>query len=54
MEARIVWGILGGLVLGIAFGQVVGSAGIVTAICMAAGALAAGLWHHLETRGRRG
>lgn len=50
MAGKLVWGILGGTVLGAAFGQIAGNTGIGIAICMAAGAATAGIWHHLETR----
>ncbi|WP_181790648.1 hypothetical protein [Myxococcus llanfairpwllgwyngyllgogerychwyrndrobwllllantysiliogogogochensis] len=49
MSTRLVWGMLGGVVLGIAFGN----SGIGIAFCIAAGALAAGIWQYLETRGKR-
>ncbi len=53
MSTKLVWGILGGVVLGAMFGQLGGNTGIGIAICIAAGALAAGVWHYLETRGKR-
>ena len=51
MTNKLIWGILGGLVIGAGFGSVAGNTGIGIAICMAAGAVAAGIWHYLETRG---
>jgi hypothetical protein len=51
MARKLIWGILGGVVLGAAFGYVAGNTAIGIAICMAAGAVAAGIWHHLESRG---
>lgn len=50
MAGKLIWGILGGLVLGAALGYVAGNTPIGIAICMAAGAVAAGFWHYLETR----
>jgi hypothetical protein len=50
MTGKLIWGILGGLVLGAAFGWVGGNTAIGIAICMAAGAVAAGIWHYMETR----
>ncbi|MCC2612173.1 MULTISPECIES: hypothetical protein [Rhizobium/Agrobacterium group] len=50
MASKLVWGILGGTVLGAAFGQIGGNTGIGIAICIAVGAVAAGVWHYLETR----
>lgn len=50
MASKLIWGILGGLVLGAAFGYVAGNTAIGIAICMAAGAIAAGIWHYLESR----
>lgn len=50
MAGKLVWGILGGTVLGAAFGQIGGNTGIGIAICIAAGAVAAAVWHYLETR----
>ena len=52
MTTKLVWGILGGAVLGAAFGTVAGNTGIGIAICIAAGAIAAGIWHYLEQRRR--
>jgi hypothetical protein len=50
MTGKLIWGILGGLVLGAAFGWVGGNTATGIAICMAAGAVAAGIWHYMETR----
>ena len=50
MASKLTWGILGGVVVGAAFGAVAGNTGIGIAICMAAGAIAAGIWHYMETR----
>lgn len=50
MTRKLVWGILFGLVLGAAFGSAGGNTGIGIAVCMAAGALAAGIWHLVESR----
>ena len=52
MTRKLVWGILGGTVIGAMFGSSGGNAGITIAIGIAAGALAAGIWHYLETRNR--
>jgi hypothetical protein len=50
MTSKLTWGILGGVVVGATFGAVGGNTGIGIAICMAAGAIAAGIWHYMETR----
>ncbi|WP_292241414.1 hypothetical protein [Mesorhizobium sp.] len=50
MASKLVWGILGGVVLGAAFGTLGGNTGIWIAVCIAAGAVAAGVWHYMETR----
>ena len=50
MASRLVWGILGGVILGAAFGYVSGNTGIGIAVCVAAGAVAAGVWHYVESR----
>lgn len=42
MASKLIWGILGGAVLGAAFGYVGGNTAIGIAICIAAGAVAAG------------
>lgn len=48
MATKLVWGILGGLVVGAAFGYIAGNTPIGIAVCMAAGAVAAGVWQYLE------
>ncbi|GGF30425.1 hypothetical protein GCM10011321_22110 [Youhaiella tibetensis] len=53
MTIKIVWGILFGVVIGTAFGALFGNTGIGVAICIAAGTLAAGGLHYLETRRSR-
>ena len=50
MAGKLIWGTLGGVVLGAAFGYAGGNMPIGIAICIAAGAITAGLWHYLETR----
>lgn len=50
MASKLIWGILGGVVLGASFGYAGGNTPIGIAICMAAGALTAGIWHLLEAR----
>jgi uncharacterized membrane protein HdeD (DUF308 family) len=50
MAGKLIWGILGGLVLGAAFGFIGGNTAIGIAVCMAAGAIAAGVWHYMENR----
>ena len=50
MANKLLWGILGGAAIGAAFGYVGGNTAVGIAICTAAGAIAAGLWHHLEKR----
>ena len=50
MAQKLIWGILGGFVIGAAFGAAGGNTGIFIAICMAAGAVAVGIWHHVGTR----
>lgn len=52
MAGKLTWGMLGGVVLGAAFGYVGGNTGIAIAICMAAGAVGAGIWHYVEERRR--
>lgn len=53
MAGKLIWGILGGVVLGMAFGYAGGNTGIGIAVCMATGAVAAGVWHYLENRKSR-
>ncbi len=50
MAGKLIWGILGGVILGTAFGYAGGNTPIGIAICMAAGAIVAGLWHYMQTR----
>jgi hypothetical protein len=50
MTTKLIWGILGGVVIGAAFGAVAGNTAIGIAVCMAAGAVAAGIWHYVEQR----
>lgn len=52
MASKLIWGILGGVVLGAAFAHVAGNTAIGIAVCMTADAVAAGIWHHLENRNR--
>ncbi len=47
---KLIWGLLGGVILGSAFGYVAGNTAIGIAVCMAAGAIVAGIWHFLEAR----
>jgi hypothetical protein len=51
MTSKLTWGILFGVVIGATFGYVGGNPPIGIAICIAAGAIAAGLWHYLSKRG---
>jgi uncharacterized membrane protein HdeD (DUF308 family) len=53
MAKKLVWGILGGVLLGAAFGSAAGNTAIGIAICIAAGAIIAGIWHYFEQRGIR-
>jgi F0F1-type ATP synthase assembly protein I len=50
MARKLIWGILGGVILGAAFGYAGGNTPIGIAVCIAAGAIASGLWHYIETR----
>ncbi len=50
MASKLTWGILFGVVVGAAFGYAGGSTPIGIAVCIAAGAIAAGIWHYLATR----
>jgi len=50
MARKLIWGILGGVVLGTAFGYIAGNTPIGIAVCIAAGAVAAAVWHYFETR----
>jgi hypothetical protein len=54
MSMKLVWGLLGGLVIGAAFGAVAGNTPIGIAICMAAGAVAAYFWERSEERKKLG
>jgi hypothetical protein len=53
MATKLIWGILGGVALGAAFGYVAGNTAIGIVVCMVAGAVAAGLWSYLENRAAR-
>ncbi len=50
MASKLIWGILLGVIVGAAFGYIGGNTPIGIAICIAAGAIAAGIWHSLSTR----
>ncbi|MHA6692070.1 hypothetical protein [Devosia sp. A449] len=50
MANKLIWGILGGGVLGAAIGSIAGNTPVGIAVCIAAGAVAAGIWQYLETR----
>ncbi len=50
MAGKLIWGILGGVILGAAFGHAGGNTSVGIAICIAAGAITAGRCHYLETR----
>jgi Na+/citrate or Na+/malate symporter len=50
MANKLVWAILGGTVLGAAFGYQGGNTAMGIAICIVAGAVAAGVWHWLDKR----
>lgn len=52
MTGKLIWGILGGVILGASFGYIGGNTGVGIAICVAAGAIAAGVLEFLE-RNRR-
>jgi hypothetical protein len=47
MAKQLTWAIIGGVVIGAAIGRAAGNTGI--AICIAAGAIAVGLWHLIRT-----
>ena len=53
MATKLIWGILGGVVLGAAFGYAADNTAIGIAICMAAGAITAGIWHSMSERNSR-
>ena len=50
MAGKLIWGILIGLVVGAALGAMMGNTPIGIAICMAAGAITAGVVHYLQKR----
>lgn len=50
MSSKLVWGVLGGVVIGAAFGTIAGNTPIGIAICIAAGAIAAYIWEKMEER----
>jgi F0F1-type ATP synthase assembly protein I len=50
MSSKLIWGILGGVVIGAAFGAIAGNTPIGIAICIAAGAIAAYVWERMEAR----
>jgi hypothetical protein len=50
MASKLIWGILGGVVIGGALGYIAGNTAIGIAVCIAAGAIAAGIWHAMEQR----
>ena len=53
MATKLIWGILGGVAIGAIFGSVAGNTPIGIAICIAAGAVAAFVWHSIEQRKTR-
>jgi hypothetical protein len=52
MSSKLVWGVLGGVVIGAAFGAIAGNTPIGIAICIAAGAIAAYIWEKMDQRKR--
>ena len=50
MARKLIWGILGGVVLGAALGSGWANMGAAIALCIAVGAVVAGVWHYLEGR----
>ena len=50
MAGKLVWGIVGGCAIGAILGTVAGNTPIGIAICIAAGAVAAYIWHWMEAR----
>jgi hypothetical protein len=50
MASKLTWGILFGVVIGATFGNASGNTPIGIAVCIAAGAVAAGVWHYLSNR----
>ncbi len=53
MTNKLIWGILGGTAIGAIFGTVFGNTAIGIAICIAAGAIAAFVWHTVQERRER-
>ncbi len=52
MSSKLIWGVLGGVVIGAAFGAIAGNTPIGIAICIAAGAIAAYIWERMEERSK--
>ena len=50
MASKLVWGIVIGVAVGAVLGTAMGNTPIGIAICIAAGAVAAWVWHVLEAR----
>lgn len=50
MTSKLIWGIAGGVAIGAILGGVAGNTPIGIAICIAAGAIAAYVWHVMEQR----
>lgn len=50
MSTKLIWGVLGGVVIGAALGAIAGNTPIGIAICIAAGAVAAYIWERMEER----
>jgi F0F1-type ATP synthase assembly protein I len=50
MSSKLIWGVLGGVVVGAAFGFIAGNTPIGIAVCIAAGAIAAYIWERMEQR----
>jgi hypothetical protein len=53
MANKLIWAILGGVILGAGFGYAGGNTAIGIAVCTAAGAIAAGVWQYLEDQRKR-
>jgi hypothetical protein len=51
MASKLTWGILFGVIVGATFGYAGGNTPIGIAICIAAGAIVAGIWHYFSKRG---
>jgi hypothetical protein len=49
MAKQLTWAIIGGVVIGAAIGRAAGNTATGIAICIAAGAIAVGLWHLIRT-----